>query len=423
MKSNHNTEEIISQLAAIVGATHVSSAPADVKSYGGLEPFMVVWPGAPPEAARVLNTCREHRVAVGTAGFGTRAKRHWPVPDGALRVALDTRRMTNILDVDEVALTVNSQCGIQVLHLEEALNHQNLSLGPLPVEIQASSLGGLLAAPSPRAHSPQTGWLKDACLGLSVARPDGSLVHTRVAPRKATGPDISRFFLGSRGGLGVITTATLRVHRVPERSLGLAFSMPDMGSGVLVAKTALLQGCRPARLRLLDQTRIPEELSGAGLQTPAALVVVLAGPDALVVEERRQFCALVEELGGRELPTSLADRWRAQHRPSQVTTAPRPPRAGARLLHSELPEMLAAMAPLIVENSLQMWVEEFTLQGGSLWLSCREEDRTTACLRTQFLDAGMDPIRFNYPPLMDELGHRLDPEGTMVVMEGEWSGT
>ncbi len=44
-------------------------------------------------------------------------------------------------------------------------------------------------------------------------------------------------------------------------------------------------------------------------------------------------------------------------------------------------------------------------------------------IRQRLLDAGLDPIRFDFPPLMDELRRQLDPEETMVIMEGEWSGS
>ena len=62
---------------------------------------------------------------MGVSGVGTRAARHWPVQDDRQRIALDTRRMMNILEVDELSLTVHSQCGILLRHLEEALRRQS----------------------------------------------------------------------------------------------------------------------------------------------------------------------------------------------------------------------------------------------------------------------------------------------------------
>jgi len=414
-----DTEAIISELASIAGATHISSAPADVSAYAGLEPFVVVWPGSPPEVARVLKTCDDNGVAVGIGGPGGKSTRHWPVQEGRPRVALDTSRMTNILDLDEVALTVHCQCGIQVGHLEDALRRHNLTLGPYPSEIQGASLGGLLAAPNPHSYSPRTGWFTDAALAVTVASPDGSLIHTRVAPRKATGPDVSKFFIGSRAGFGVITTATLRVHRLPEAELATGFALPDMGAALAMAREALVAGVRPARLRVLGLARGVDELGDLGDDTGAALLAVLEGPRALITVEHQQLCAMARELGGGELSAAVADRWRARRAtPGQ---APRSISAGARMPHSRLPEVVEAIPTAVKKKPVLVWAEEFSLQGATLWLECRGLTDAENTLRSVLLDAGADPVRFDFPPLMHELRAQLDPAGTMVVMEGEWS--
>ena len=414
-----DTEEIISELASIAGATHISSAPADVKAYGGLEPFVVVWPGSPPEVARVLKTCDENGAAVGIGGPGGKATTHWPVQQDRPRVALDTSRMTNILDLDEVALTVHCQCGIQVEHLEDALRRHKLTLGPYPSEIHGASLGGLLSAPNPHSYSPRTGWFKDAALAVTVASPDGSLIHTRVAPRKATGPDISRFFIGSRAAFGVITTATLRIHRLPEAALACGFILPDMAAAMALAREALVVGVRPARLRILGQARAADELGKPGGAVGAAVLAALEGPHALITVEHQQLRGLARDLGGEELSSQVADRWRA-HRatPGQ---APRSISAGARLPHSRFTDVVEAIPRAIKKRPVLLWAEEVSLQGATLWLECKGLPDAENALRSVLLDAGADPVRFDFPPLMHELRGQLDSAGTMVVMEGEWS--
>ena len=418
MTSDIDTEQIISELASIVGATHISSAPADVSAYGGLEPFVVVWPGSPPEVAKVLKNCDDQGVAVGIGGPGGKAKRHWPLQQERPRVALDTSRMTNILDLDEVALTVHCQCGIQVGHLEDALRRHQLTLGPYPAEIQGASLGGLLAAPNPHAYSPRSGWFKDAALALTVAAPDGSLIHSRVAPRKATGPDLSKFFIGSRSAFGVLTTTTLRVHRLPEVEQATGFTFADLETAVMAAREALVAGIRPARLRVLGPARAAEEL-GTGGEAYAALLAVLEGPRALVTVEQQQLATMARHLDGEELSPALAERWRARR--TATSTAGRPISAGARLPHSRIPDAAAAIPTTIRGKPILLWAEEFSLQGANLWLECRGLDDAETMLRSVLVDAGLDPIRFDFPPLLDQLREQLDPAGTMVVMEGEWS--
>jgi hypothetical protein len=38
-------------------------------------------------------------------------------------------------------------------------------------------------------------------------------------------------------------------------------------------------------------------------------------------------------------------------------------------------------------------------------------------MRSLLLDAGLDPLRLNFPPLFNELRQQLDPTQTLVVME------
>jgi FAD/FMN-containing dehydrogenase len=405
-----STDQLAARLADIVGATHVSSAPSDIDAYGGLAPEIVVWPGAPAEVAAALKTCTELGAAVGVAGFGTRVTRHWPVKGDRRHVALDTRRMTNILEVDELSLTVFSQCGIQVLHLEEALRRQGLTLGPFPAEIQSSSLGGLLAAPSPIAHSPRVGWLTDACLGLSVAHADGSTIQTRVAPRRATGPDVARLYLGSRGALGVITAATLRVHRLPEEELALAYGLPDLAAAAAGAQRALARGVRPARLMVLDAQRAAEEL---GQTAGVACLVLLAGPAAVVAEEHQLLDDVFSAASATELPHALAARWWT-HAATPSTPAP----VGVRLSFSRLPDALRAAPARIKRQPVSRWLGQLNLQGATLWLSAPSLGAgAEAALRAAVLDAGLDPLRPSFPSLMEELRARLDPQETLVVME------
>jgi alkyldihydroxyacetonephosphate synthase len=411
-----SVEQLAAKLANIVGATNLSSAPADVTAYGGLAPDLVVWPAAPPEVAAALKTCTELGAALGVAGRGTRVTRHWPVKDERPRVALDTRRMDNVLDVDELALTVHAQCGIQLTRLEDALRRHELTLGPFPPEILGSTLGGALAAPPPEAHSPRVGWLSDACLGLSVAHADGSTIQTRIAPRRATGPDVCRLYLGSRGGLGVITTATLRVHRLPDEHLSLAYSFRSLAAAAAAAARALARGVRPARLEVLGAERASNELGEVGGPLDGVCLVLLAGSPQLISEEHLLLDDTLAAEGATELPQSAASRW--WRRPTAEPAQRQEARVGARVLHSRLPEALRAAPSHLKRQALALWLDQFTLQGATLWLGARSaEDGTGAALRAAVLDAGLEPLRLTFPPLFEELRARLDPHETLVVME------
>src|SRR5262249_54072615 len=150
-----------------------------------------VHPGAPPEVARVLAIARERKVPV--MPIGTRSL---AAPDAAPaagrtkpEILLDTRRMTNLLHVDELSLVVHVQAGIEVGALEAALGERGLTLGDFPAATYRSTVGGVLAARAPGRATSRLGPIESTCIGLSVVLADGRTVHIKASPRRATGPD------------------------------------------------------------------------------------------------------------------------------------------------------------------------------------------------------------------------------------------
>ena len=95
-----------------------------------------------------------------------------------------------------------------------------------------SSLGGILAVRTPGKSSARHGFFEDAVVGVSAVLADGRTVHTRVAPRRATGPDLARALCGSEGTIGFITSAVLRIHPRPESRLVAAYLLPSIDAAV-----------------------------------------------------------------------------------------------------------------------------------------------------------------------------------------------
>src|SRR5262249_6889227 len=163
------------------------------------------------------------------------ARTHAQSPDGAAapgkpkpEILLDTRRMTNLLHLDELSLVVHAQAGIEVRALEATLNERGLTLGDFPAETYRSTLGGILAARAPGRATSRLGPIESTCIGLSVVLADGRTVHIKAAPRRATGPDLMRLFLGGEGILGVITAAGVRIQRLPDARILAAHALSSV---------------------------------------------------------------------------------------------------------------------------------------------------------------------------------------------------
>src|SRR4029079_6377967 len=98
------------------------------------------------------------------------------------------------------------QGGVAGCAVGGVLTPRNLSIGDYPPVVLTSSLGGILAVRTPGKSSARHGLFEAALGRVSSVLADGRPVHTRVAPRRSTGPDLARALCGSEGTIGFITS-------------------------------------------------------------------------------------------------------------------------------------------------------------------------------------------------------------------------
>src|SRR5262249_26559970 len=233
-----------------------------------------VTPGSAPEVAEVIRRARGHKAAIHPLGAGGRTTRARAIDSGPQRskdpnllaarvppagtrvaddrprVCLATRRLDQVLQLDEASLLVHAQAGLTGLDLERVLGPRNLSLGDYPPVVLTSSLGGIIAVRTPGKSSARHGFFEDAVVGLSAVLADGRSVHTRVAPRRSTGPDLARALCGSEGTIGFITSAVLRIHERPEARLVAAYQLPSVDAAVGAGYLAPREEVAPSGLRI-----------------------------------------------------------------------------------------------------------------------------------------------------------------------------
>jgi FAD/FMN-containing dehydrogenase len=255
------------RLVHAVGAQHVLSQSGRA----------LVRPGAPAELCDVVRIAGEVGARV---GVGLGAGNH----DG---IDVDLSRMCNVLDLDETSLLVTAQAGITFEALERALGDRSMTLGAVPTWSRMRTLGALLAAPRASEASPRLGRFVQSCAGIQGLLPDGTEIATRLAPRKATGPDLMHVLVGARGTLGLITAATLRVQRRQEVRQSAAFKLPSLPAALSAARALLVRGARPVEL---------------AVAADAVVALHTDGPEALVAAELVLAERTARELGGEPVP-------------------------------------------------------------------------------------------------------------------------
>ncbi|MGE0868978.1 MAG: FAD-binding oxidoreductase [Kofleriaceae bacterium] len=305
------------ELAAIVGVDHVSRVTPAVWR---------VAPGTASEAAELIGRAAAHRATihpVGAVGDRTSSAMNTDPQRPAILVA--TKRLDQVLELDETSLLVHVQAGITGLELERVLAPRNLTIGDYPPVILMSSIGGLLAVRTPGKSSVRHGFFEDAVVGMSAVLANGHTIHTRVAPRRATGPDLVRALCGSEGTVGLITSVVLRIHLRPETRLTASYVVPTIDAAVSAVQLALREEATPAGIRIYDAAEARSHFEGIALGAADALIcVATAGPTDLATCDRDLIASAVIAEGGRAADATYAEQWWRRIHAGEPTPAPAP---------------------------------------------------------------------------------------------------
>jgi alkyldihydroxyacetonephosphate synthase len=284
-------------------------------------PAAVVRPASAGQVAEVLAACADSLVPVtATGGRSGVCGGAVPLFGG---VALDCTSLLGAIRVDETSLVAEVPAGTNGRALEESLRTtgEGYTLGHWPQSIDLSTVGGWIACRSAGQYSTRYGKIEDMVAGLEVALADGRLVRTgAIAPRAATGPDMTQLFTGSEGVLGVITKAWLRVHPLPPAEGRRAFSFAGFDEGLDACRRVLRRGATPAVMRLYDRVESERTFS----HTDGCVLLVLDEADHgllaatldVVDEEcaqsrRLDDAAVAHWLATRNDVSALGPLWRA----------------------------------------------------------------------------------------------------------------
>lgn len=303
-------------LVNALGAEHVSELP---------EGALRAAPGSPAEVAEVIRRAGTLGAAVHPVGAGGRPMRTNDPRGDRPRVFVSTERLDQVLQLDEQSLLVHAQAGLTGLDLERILTPRGLSIGDYPPVVLTSSLGGILAVRTPGKSSARHGFFEEAVVGVSAVLADGRTVHTRVAPRRSTGPDLARVLCGSEGTIGFITSAVLRIHPRPESRLVAAYILPSIDAAVSAVRLALREEAAPSGIRIYDAAEAARHFDGLALPAGNALVVAAtAGPTDLAACDRDLITSAVLAEGGAQTDGALADLWWRRLHAGEPTPGPAP---------------------------------------------------------------------------------------------------
>jgi glycolate oxidase FAD binding subunit len=308
-------ENALRALGSALGARRVRErAPLDVD---GLAIAHEVEPRSADEVSQCTRALAEAGGAAIVRGGGNRIG--IGNPPARADVVLSTRALAGIEELDSEDGVCRARAGTQLTELRAAANAAGWEL-PFDAPGEGATLGGVLAAAEPGPRAQGYGAPRDVVLGLDVVL--GSGVITRCGARvvkNVTGYDLQKLYTGSRGALGVITAAWIRLRARPERVCVLAgeLGVGDEASALAIS-AARRTTCRAALLAHAGDARAVVQ----------SLVLELAGSEAAVERDARE---LARELGLRAADVRALDALRRRSLAHNAALAARVPLLPAQL--------------------------------------------------------------------------------------------
>jgi alkyldihydroxyacetonephosphate synthase len=215
-------------------------------------PDLVLYPENEADVLMAIRAAAHHDVVVIPFGGGSNIAGCLERTDTRrMVVSLDMRRMRRVLAVDEESRTARTEAGIFGPDLEEQLQSYSLTLGHFPDSFLHSTLGGWIATRSAGMQSDKYGKIEDMVIALRMVTPAGVLA-TRIVPKSSNGIDVNHICIGSEGTLGVITEATMRVHRRSESRRTHGYLFFDFESGIEAMHECVRKEFVPSMCRLND---------------------------------------------------------------------------------------------------------------------------------------------------------------------------
>ena len=300
---------ILRQLKKIAGKEAVLDRPEELMLYeydAGVDkhrPGAVVFAQNTQQVSQIMRLANEKKVPVVPRGAGT------GLSGGAIArqeaIVLSLARMNKILEIDVPNQRAVVQPGVVNLELSNATVKHGYYYAPDPSSQKACTIGGNVAENSGGPHTLALGVTVNHVTGLEVVLPDGKVVEFGGKAQDSCGLDLTGFFVGSEGTMGVVTRITVKLTKLPEHVatlLGIYNTVEDAANTVVAITQS---GVTPAALEMLDgwMVRCVEANVHAGYPEDAAavLLIELEGMREVVEEQARAVSEVCLQQKAREV--------------------------------------------------------------------------------------------------------------------------
>lgn len=300
----------------------------------GVVPRVVFEPASREECREVFRAAHADRLALAVVGGGT------DLGLGGRPVRLDavvsTRRLDRILEYAPSDQVVVVEAGVTLSALQAALAENGQRLACDPPLGERRTAGGLLATNAFGPLRTRHGSLRDLVIGVSIVRADATVARGGgKVVKNVAGFDLPKLMVGALGTLGMIETATFRLHPLPEATATL-----QVRGLAARAVRSLVVAMRAAQVEAAAVAAVAHGLARA---ETFDVLVRFEGFAAGIAEQGARTADLVHEAGraAETLPSAQAQAAWREHDALRT-------RGNTRVKVSALPSALEMVAAQVV---------------------------------------------------------------------------
>lgn len=267
----------------------ISSRPALASdSVAGVQPRIVVVPDTIEEAASRIAESERNGETLVFAGGGTDLE--IGLPPERLDAVMRTERLTRVVEHAPPDQIMTVEAGVTLAEIQAVAGAEGQRLALDPPRADRATIGGIIAANAFGPLRTRYGSVRDLIIGISIIRADGVVARGGgKVVKNVAGFDLPKLMVGSLGTLGMIATATFRLHPLPEASETLV-----IGKRSAAGIRALMAAMKEAQLEVAAMVAIA---SGPSFD----IAIRFEGFRAGVVEQRDRLVLLPAAAGACEL--------------------------------------------------------------------------------------------------------------------------
>jgi glycolate dehydrogenase FAD-binding subunit len=266
-------------------------------SIAGVAPKQVFVPDTIEAAAARIAESERRNEAVVFIGGGTSLDLG-AAPE-RLDVVIRTEKLNRVIEHAPSDQIIAVEAGVSLAHVQDVAKAHGQRLALDPPFSDRATIGGIIATNAFGPLRTRYGSVRDLIIGISIVRADGVIAHGGgKVVKNVAGFDLPKLMVGSLGTLGMIATATFRLHPLPEASETLL-----IGKRSAAAVRALIAEMKQAQLEAVAVVAIGEGRTfDVAVRFEGFRAGVIAQRDRWSQQVRaRGTCDVLDEDGARRL--------------------------------------------------------------------------------------------------------------------------